>query len=46
MIGASLLTGFGVQSTILVLAMVVAVPGVIGLAHPALSHQSTTAPAQ
>jgi MFS family permease len=45
MMAASLLTGFGVQSTVLVLALIVAIPGMIGLAHPALSHQHTIVPA-
>ena len=45
MLGASLLTGSGVPTTVLALATLIALPGVIGLAHPALDHQHTVAPA-
>lgn len=38
-----LLTGFGVQVTILALAIIIAIPGLIGIIHPALSHENTIA---
>jgi MFS family permease len=44
LLGSFLLTGYGVPPTVLALALIVAIPGVIGLAHPALSHQHTIAP--
>lgn len=44
LLATSLLTDFGVQATILALAFIVAIPGVIGLAHPALAHENTIAP--
>lgn len=46
LLGSALLTGFGVQSTILVLAMIVAIPGMIGIVHPALAHENTSAPVE
>lgn len=40
---STLLTGFGVPITILVLAIIIAIPGMIGIIHPALSHENTVA---
>lgn len=42
---SALLTSFGVPITILTLTLIIAVPGMIGLAHPALTQENTVAPA-
>lgn len=42
---SNLLTGFGVPATILALAFIIAIPGMIGIIHPALAHENTVATA-
>lgn len=36
-----LLVGFGVTATIVALAFIIAIPGLIGIVHPALAHENT-----
>ncbi len=45
LLGSLLLANYGVQPTILTLALIIAVPGVIGILHPALAHENTLAEA-
>jgi predicted MFS family arabinose efflux permease len=40
-IGAGVLTSAGIPATILIVALTIAIPGAIGLVHPALSHKET-----
>ncbi len=40
-----LLAGFGVSATIVALAFIIAIPGLIGIVHPALAHENTVTPA-
>ena len=42
---STLLTGYGVPTTILALAIIIAIPGMIGIVHPALSHENTVSAA-
>jgi MFS family permease len=43
LLGSMLLTNYGVRSTIFALALIVVIPGIIGIVHPALAHENTVA---